>query len=189
MAVPFTGALSLKSIAREKRFNNYNSTSNAGLVNISLTNMSNGTQFGLINSANSSANRPNGATPHSMAEWYQYDHDKTNITTPSVSTGTISQSSGIISMIGNVGGTGGASITARGHVASSSTTSPTITNKDFQTTHPSNTTGQYTTTKSSGTLLVGPSGTTFYFRAYATNSQGTAYGTTRSFLVTSQGQI
>jgi hypothetical protein len=37
-----------------------------------------GTGFAAINTANSSSNRPNGSTPHSMSEFYSYDHDKTS---------------------------------------------------------------------------------------------------------------
>lgn len=188
MAVPFAGAITLKKIGAEKRYNDYNSSNFPG-SNLSLTQMSQGTQFGTINSANASSDRPDGNAPHAMSEFYNYDHNKVLISTPSVGTGTISQSSGIISMVGNVSSTGGATVTARGHVASSSTSSPTVSNNSFQTTHPTGGTGSYTTTRSSGTLLIGPNGTTYYFRAYATNSQGTAYGSTKSLLVTSQGQI
>ena len=188
MAVPFAGALSLRGIAREKRYNNYSTSTNPG-NNLSLTNMSTGTQFGLINTANSIANRPDTSTPHAMSEWYQYDHDKTSVTTPTVATGTVSLSSGILSMVGFVSNTGGATVTARGHVASSSTQTPTISSNNFKETHPTGGTGSYTTSRSTNSIITAPSGTTYYVRAYATNSQGTSYGSTRSILVTSQGQI
>ena len=45
---------------------------------ISLKNMSTGAGgFDSINTANSSSNRPDGSTPHSMGEFYAYDHDLT----------------------------------------------------------------------------------------------------------------
>ena len=72
---------------------------------------------------------------------------------------------------GNVTATGGASVTARG-VCWSTSPNPTI--EDAHTTNGTGT-GSYT---SSITGLI--SGTTYYVRAYATNSVGTAYGEQRS---------
>ena len=72
---------------------------------------------------------------------------------------------------GNVTATGGASVTARG-VCWSTTSNPTI--DDAHTTNGTGT-GSYT---SSITGLI--PGTTYYVRAYATNSVGTAYGEQRS---------
>lgn len=188
MAIITTGVLSLRGVAREKRYNNYYSSNNPG-SNLSLTNMSTGAQFGAINTANSIANRPPGFAPHYMSNWYAYDHDKTSTTTPTVATGTISHSSGIVSMVGNCTATGGATVTAKGHVAASNTSTPTLSNNMFSVAHPTGGTGSYTTTKSTGTILTGPNGTTYYFRAYATNSQGTAYGSTVSFLIPNSGGI
>ena len=90
MAVPSSGAISLLKIAYELESNNYNNTlpnPNASGTNyddfyshpISLKNMSTGgTGFAAINTANSSSNRPNGSAPHSMSEFYSYDHDLTS---------------------------------------------------------------------------------------------------------------
>ena len=186
MAVPSSGQLTLRLIAKEKRYNSYSASQHPG-NNISLTNMSNGSQFGSINTANAFSNRPDGIAPHAMSEWYGYDHDKTSVTIPTVGTGTISHSGGIVSMVGNVSSDGGATVTARGHVAASNTTTPNLSNAMFTTSHPSGGTGSYTTTKSSGQILTGPNGTTYNFRAYATNSQGTSYGSTVSFLVPDSG--
>ena len=186
MGIPSSGALTLRGIAREKRYNNYNSSSHPG-SNISLTNMSNGNQFGSINTAIAFSRRPDGIAPHSMSEWYDYDHNETSVVAPSVGTGTVSVSNNILSMVGNVFTSGGATVTARGHVASSTTTTPTLSNNMFSTTHPSGGTGSYTTTRSTGTILTGPNGTTYNIRAYATNSQGTSYGSTVSFLVPDSG--
>lgn len=187
MAVPSLGSLSLRGIAREKNYNNYNSLSNPG-SNLSLRNMSIGTQFGLINTANNSANRPDTSTPHQMSEFYSYDHDASSASAPSVSTTSAShnQNIGILSVGGSVTSDGGATITSRGVVIAPNTTTPTLSNNiDYDTA--SGTTGTFTVTFDTSTLLVGPSGTTYYCRAYATNSQGTTYGNTRSVTVTSSG--
>ena len=73
MAVPSTGALSLRGIMREIKTNNYNSGNS--YFGISLYSMSTGGQ-GTINTANASSDRPNGSAPHQMSEFYSYDHDK-----------------------------------------------------------------------------------------------------------------
>jgi hypothetical protein len=90
MAVPSSGAISLLKIAYELESDNYNNTlpnPNASGTNynnfyshpISLKNMSTGgTGFEAINTANASADRPNQLAPHSMSEFYSYDHDKTS---------------------------------------------------------------------------------------------------------------
>jgi len=72
MAVPTSGVITLRGIRRELGTNNYLSLNTYS--NISLFNMSVGEE-GTINTANSAANRPNGSAPHSMSEWYAYDHD------------------------------------------------------------------------------------------------------------------
>jgi hypothetical protein len=77
MAVPASGALSLRGIRRELGTNNYNSsTSYSG---ISLYSCSIGT-YGTINTVNASSDRPNTIPPHQMSEFYNYDHDKVNLT-------------------------------------------------------------------------------------------------------------
>ena len=90
MAVPSSGALSLFGIAKEVHLDNYNNTvpapgsggtnwSQLGYPSISLGNMSTGAGgFDSINSSSSS--KPNGSTPHGMAEFYGYDHDASSIT-------------------------------------------------------------------------------------------------------------
>ncbi len=74
---------------------------------------------------------------------------------------------------GNVTGTGGAAITQKGVCWSNTTSSPTISN-------PKTIDGSGVGTFTSSITGLNPS-TTYYVRAYATNSVGTAYGTTRSF--------
>lgn len=89
MAVPSSGELSLFKTALEMEFNDYTNTmpysiyrdSVNGATPVSLTNMSTGAGgFDAINTANASADRPDGSTPHSMSEFYGYDHDKTALT-------------------------------------------------------------------------------------------------------------
>ena len=187
MAVPDLGSLSLRGIAKEKSYNNYNSLGNPG-SNLSLYEMSLGTQFGLINTANSILNRPNGTAPHSMSEFYSYDHDKISSTTPSVSTTSASyhQLNGLLTVAGSVSSDGGATITQRGVVISPSTTTPTLSNNvDSETA--SGTTGTFSVLFDASNLIVGTNGTVYYCRAYATNSNGTTYGTTRSVTLTTSG--
>lgn len=92
MAVPSsnTANLSLFKIAKELEFPDnlgYDNTmpysvyrdSVNGATPVSLTNMSTGAGgFDAINSASSS--KPNGSTPHSMSEFYSYDHDASALT-------------------------------------------------------------------------------------------------------------
>ena len=76
MAVPSSGTLSLRGLGREKVYDNYSSTSN--LINVSLSNLATGTGYDSTNAASTS--KPNSTTPHSMSEWYGYDHDATSAT-------------------------------------------------------------------------------------------------------------
>ena len=78
MAVPSSGAISMIGIRREIGNNNYSATN--GYLNISLSSMSVGSN-GTINTNNSSANRPNGTTPHQMSEFYAYNHDEPSAVT------------------------------------------------------------------------------------------------------------
>jgi len=92
MAVPSSGSLSLFGIAKEIHLDNYNNTvpapgsggtnwSQLGYPSISLKNMSTGAGgFDAINTANASADRPNGSSPHNTSEFYSYDHDAVSIT-------------------------------------------------------------------------------------------------------------
>lgn len=80
MAVPSSGAISLAKIRDEIENNNYN----ANLYGYtsgptSLTDISDGT-YDTINTANAVSNRPDGSIPHSMGEFYSYDHDLVSIT-------------------------------------------------------------------------------------------------------------
>jgi hypothetical protein len=81
MAVPSSGEISLWGIAKELEVDDYNSSIPIGTYNTyydtpSLTLMSTGgTGFDAINTNNASSDRPDGSTPHSMSEFYAYDHD------------------------------------------------------------------------------------------------------------------
>jgi len=81
---------------------------------------------------------------------------------------------------GNITAEGGATVTARG-VCWSTTSTPTTANS-----FTSNGTGTGNFTSSLTNLSLG---TTYYIRAYATNSAGTVYGTAVSFTTLSSGII
>ena len=76
MAVPDSGEISMIKLRNEIGANNYNGTNI--YTNISLTSMSTGIN-GTINTANAVGDRPNGSAPHSMSEFYSYDHDATSV--------------------------------------------------------------------------------------------------------------
>ena len=82
MAVPTEGTanLSMRGIKDELENNNY--AGSAVFSNISLKDMSDGTDDA-INTTNDAANRPDAQAPHSMSEWYDYDHDLVGIGAPS----------------------------------------------------------------------------------------------------------
>ena len=69
MAVPSSGTLSLAGILAEISSNNYSA---ADTAQASLQRMSVGAE-GTINT--NSSERPDGSAPHSMSEFYAYDHD------------------------------------------------------------------------------------------------------------------
>lgn len=89
MAVPSSGELSLRSIMDELSNSNYSGTT--VFTNISLRGLSDGT-VATINTSNDAADRPDGSAPHSMREFYSYDHDVASgpvVPTLSYSTGNI----------------------------------------------------------------------------------------------------
>ncbi len=107
----------------------------------------------------------------------------TESTTPTVSTTAVSSiTATTASSGGNVSSEGGLSVTARG-VVWNTTELPTVDNYDGITSDGTGT-GSFT---SSLTNLLG--NTTYYVRAFATNSDGTAYGTQRSFSTTDYTEI
>ncbi len=107
----------------------------------------------------------------------------TTVSVPTVTTGTVSSiTTSSASVSGNVTSDGGARVNARG-ICYSTSQNPTISNTKV--------------TSGSGTgsfscSLTGlTAGTTYYVRAYATNSEGTAYGEQLSFttLSSSSGDV
>lgn len=99
-------------------------------------------------------------------------------TTPTVTTNNASSiTSNSMSLNGNMSSNGGATVTAKGFVYSSTNSNPVLGGfgvSNVTVSNP-NTTGAYNRTISSLS-----SNTTYYIKAYATNSQGTAYGSVRS---------
>ena len=114
MAVPSSGSLSMQDIACEKVFDNYNhptdglglsQRANIGaisLADLSSSGNSNGstTSFEANNTNNAASDRPDGSAPHSMSEFYSYDHDATAALT-SFSASTSSTFSGVCLAIAN----------------------------------------------------------------------------------------
>jgi len=95
------------------------------------------------------------------------------ITRPSVTTAPVTNiTNNSATSGGNVTSSGGASVTARG-IAYSTSPNPTLNNI---TVPAGSGTGSFTAQMTGLTT-----GTTYHVRAYATNSQGTSYGTNRSF--------
>ena len=67
MALPASGQISVSSILTELGLDNQNPDTN-------LRGLEAG-DFGAINENNDAANRPDGEPPHSLSEWYSYDHN------------------------------------------------------------------------------------------------------------------
>jgi hypothetical protein len=102
----------------------------------------------------------------------------TTLNLPTITTAAVSTYDGVsATMGGNVTADGGSSVTERGVVYSSVDNTPTIGETDV-TKNISGTTGTETFSKSITGLT---RGTTYYVRAYATNSEGTVYGSMQSF--------
>lgn len=102
---------------------------------------------------------------------------------PTVTTGTVNyDSSGeVINMLGSITDGGSSTVTARGFVGSTQqnpTTGTNIFNKSA-----GSGTGIFSAAQSTGVLLVGPNGSTYYVRAYGTNSVGTSYGSQKSVFI------
>ncbi len=99
-----------------------------------------------------------------------------NVTVPTVTTNTVTNITQTTATCGgNVTNSGGATVTARG-VCWSTSQNPTVNNSHT-------TDGSGTGSFTSSITGLAPN-TTYYVRAYATNSQGTAYGTQRTFTTT-----
>lgn len=76
MSVPTSGnPIGMKEIYNEIQENAYNSGTDRAGVAIGLKELSDGT-YGAINTNNANPDRPNGVAPHSMDEFYDYNHDE-----------------------------------------------------------------------------------------------------------------
>ena len=74
MAVTSSGQISLAQLHNEIVLNNYDSLKTGD--DISLADKSGANSPTLINTYNDSSDRPDSTAPHSMSEFYSYDHDK-----------------------------------------------------------------------------------------------------------------
>lgn len=105
-------------------------------------------------------------------------------TAPTVTTNSVSSiGDNTATCGGNITSDGGATITASGLVYST-TSSPTLTTGTIVSTSPTVTSGSYSLSMAGLT-----SGTTYYVRAYATNSKGTSYGSQVSFTTTGTAPV
>lgn len=73
MAVPSSGELSMAGLAKEKQFDDYNSTSTP-YTPISLLDLAE-TFVNFDGTNTNGVSYPNSSKPHAMSEWYGYDHD------------------------------------------------------------------------------------------------------------------
>ena len=70
MALPASGQISVSDVLTE-------ASQSGTRANTSFRDLHDGTVF-TINTANAAADRPDGSAPHSMSEWYSYDHSLTS---------------------------------------------------------------------------------------------------------------
>ena len=86
MAVPSSGTLSLLGLAREKQNDDYTNTTvlvgqngtSPGAISLescATSGNNHGPQVVMEGTNQNSPSYPNSSTPHSMSEWYGYDHD------------------------------------------------------------------------------------------------------------------
>ena len=85
MALANTGQIALSEIRDE--------LGQTGSQTISLTDASDG-DVATINQVNIAANRPDGAAPHAMTEFYSYDHDIASPFTSTISNFTMTSTAG-----------------------------------------------------------------------------------------------
>lgn len=80
MAVPSSGAISLAKIRNEIDQNNYNHSLYGYTAGATSLQFASAGGYLPINTANAAADRPDGSAPHSMSEFYSYDHDLSSLT-------------------------------------------------------------------------------------------------------------
>ena len=78
MAVPGSGTLSLRRLANEKIDDDYAGSGTPTMI--SLSDLTTGTGHEYENTNTNATSYPNSTAPHSMGEWYSYDHDEGNRT-------------------------------------------------------------------------------------------------------------
>ena len=131
MAVPSSGnSLSMRGIFSEKNENDYTAANMDGESNLSLRGLSSNSHDdtstgGNINLNANSTNKPDQSAPHSMSEFYGYDHDAA----PAFSWGTpgsITTNAGTIYNVTSDDDVSGGSVTARSFVKLSHPSSGTI---------------------------------------------------------------
>ncbi|WP_146613697.1 beta strand repeat-containing protein, partial [Algoriphagus yeomjeoni] len=109
----------------------------------------------------------------------------TSNTAPTLSTSAASSITATSSTLGgNVTADGGAAVTARGFVYSTSDNTPTIGESGVTNVSDGSGTGVF-----SEAITGLTASTTYYYQAYATNSVGTSYGGVESFITASSGPI
>ena len=186
MACPSSGTITLYGVAKELELNDYFSgipvsTYNSYYVDPpSLTNMSTGAGgFDSINTANLAANRPNGSSPHSLEEFYAYNHDQVAASPPGITTAPTNwnSSNDTVSTSAYIYSTGTGTINKRGFLISQINTTP-VKNQ-------LGTTEYLVAVNSSNpyylTTTLTP-GSTVYLRGFAENTGGAVgYGNVRSF--------
>ena len=81
MAVPSSGSLNMSGLAKEKLYDDYNSSSTAigpiFMSDLVTGGNSSGSAESYDATNTSSSSFPNNATPHAFSEWYGYNHDAT----------------------------------------------------------------------------------------------------------------
>ena len=77
MPCPSSGEISLGKIRQELESTGTSDDYNDGPYTSGATSMARAEdeRYDTINTNNASGDRPNGSAPHSMAEWYSYDHN------------------------------------------------------------------------------------------------------------------
>jgi len=142
------------------------------------TDVSNGANLHLFDPPNYAGGSLYFAGTSQPADLYFEVSITNTATVPSVTTTVASSiTSNSATLGGNVTNDGGASVTVRGVVYSSTDATPTI--GEGGVTNDTNGSGTGIFSESIGSLSPG---TTYYFQAYATNSEGTAYGGVESFI-------
>jgi len=184
MACPSSGQITLWGVAKELELNDYFSTIPVSTYisyyadPVSLANMSTGAGgFDSINTANAAANRPNGSSPHSLDEFYAYNHDEVAPTPPGINTVSASwNSSTDTASLQAYIYYGAGSINKRGFVISAYNTTPVQNQSGSMTYLVGSTLNPYATS-------VGlASGATYYVRGFAESNAGAVgYGNVRSF--------